>query len=84
MLFWVFLAVLLVALLIAAVPVWPYSRSWGYVPVSIAILVLLGFLMLTYIGYIGPWEQAGPPFFVEEGPVPEGLAEEEPRGAATP
>ena len=75
MLFWVFLALLLVALLIATVPVWPYSRRWGYAPVSIAILVLLVFLVLTYIGYIGPWQQAGPPFLVEEGPIPEEPAE---------
>lgn len=75
MLFWVFLALLLLALLVATVPVWPYSRRWGYAPVSIAILVLLVFLVLTYIGYIGPWEQAGPPFLVDEGPTPEGLTE---------
>lgn len=75
MLFWVFLALLLLALLVAAVPVWPYSRRWGYVPVSIAILVVLVFLMLTYIGFIGPWTQPGPPFLVEEELAPESPAE---------
>ena len=40
---------------------WPWGR-WGYTPTVTAVLVLLGFLALTYVGYIGPWEQAGPPF----------------------
>jgi hypothetical protein len=40
------LVVLLVLLLIGALPTWPHSRNWGYVPtggvgVILAILVLL-------------------------------------------
>jgi Protein of unknown function (DUF3309) len=27
-----FLIVLAVAMVLAAIPVWPYSRYWGYVP----------------------------------------------------
>ena len=71
MLFWSFLFLLLVALLIAWVPVWPYSRRWRYTPTALAVLVLLGFMVpsyVGYIGYIGPWTQAAPPFDVEEAP----------------
>ena len=64
--FWTFLALFLVALLVAVVPIWPYSRRWGYPPTAAALLVLLGFLVLTYVGYIGPWQQQGPPFDVHE------------------
>jgi hypothetical protein len=61
--FWVFLALFLVALLVAVVPAWPYSRRWGYTPTAFALIVVLGFLVLTYIGYIGPWQKvAGPPY----------------------
>jgi hypothetical protein len=66
MYFWTFLFLLLLALLVAVVPVWPYSRRWGYTPTAVAVLVLVGLLVLSYVGYIGPWSQAGPPF-VEQG-----------------
>ena len=46
------------------------DRRWGYAPTAAALLVLLGFLVLTYIGYLGSWQQQGPPFLVEEGPDP--------------
>lgn len=65
------LLLLLIALLIAVIPAWPYSRKWGLTPTAAALLVLLGFLVLTYVGYIGPWEQEGPPYDVEEGPDPD-------------
>jgi len=67
MYFWIFLFALLAVLLIATVPVWPYSRRWGYTPTAVALLLLLGFMVVSYVGYIGPWTQAGPPFGVEEG-----------------
>ena len=69
MFFWTILFLLLIALLVAIVPAWPYSRRWGYAPTAVALLVLIVFLALTYIGYIGPWVQEGPPFNVEEGPA---------------
>ena len=28
----------------------------------VAVAVLIGLLALSYIGYIGPWQQDGPPF----------------------
>lgn len=67
MYFWIFLFALLAVLLIASVPVWPYSRRWGYAPTAIALLLLFGFMVLSYVGYIGPWTQEGPPFLAEEG-----------------
>jgi len=69
MFFWTILLLLLLALLVAIVPAWPYSRRWGYTPTALALLALIGFLALTYVGYIGPWVQEGPPFNVEEGPL---------------
>lgn len=41
-----FLFFLLIVLVIGAMPVWPYSRTWGYFPsgliaVTLAILILL-------------------------------------------
>ncbi|TXH35448.1 MAG: DUF3309 domain-containing protein [Rhodospirillaceae bacterium] len=35
------LLVLLILLLIGAVPAWPYSRSWGYMPSGIMVLLLV-------------------------------------------
>lgn len=48
------LILLLVILLLAAVPAWPYSRGWGYYPsgglgavlVILAVLLLLGVVHL--------------------------------------
>ncbi|WP_285907776.1 DUF3309 family protein [Pseudodesulfovibrio pelocollis] len=43
------LLIVLILLLLGVIPVWPHSRSWGYVPGSalgiIAIVVLVLFLM---------------------------------------
>lgn len=46
---WILL-ILLVILLLAAVPVWPYSRSWGYYPSGGLGLVLLILLILLLFG----------------------------------
>lgn len=35
------LLVILVLLLLGAAPVWPYSRSWGYVPSGILTILLV-------------------------------------------
>lgn len=43
------LIVVLLALVLGAVPAWPYSRTWGYYPSSaltVALLILLA-LFLT-------------------------------------
>ena len=45
------LVILLILLLIGALPVWPYSRSWGYGGTG-----LLGFLLLlALIGLLLGW-----------------------------
>jgi len=50
------LALLLVLLLLAAVPTWPYSRTWGYGPSGLVgvLLVILIILMFAYPTFI-PW-----------------------------
>ena len=44
------LIVLLVLLLLAAVPSWPYSRDWGYYPSGGLGLVLLIVIILALTG----------------------------------
>lgn len=45
------LVILLVLLLLGAVPVWPYSRGWGFYPLgSLLGLVLLVWLLLYLFG----------------------------------
>lgn len=45
-----FLIILLVLLLIGALPTWPHSRNWGYVPSGGLgfVLLLLVILVLTH------------------------------------
>jgi len=46
------LLVLLIVLLLAAVPAWPYSRSWGYYPsggLGLALLIVVVLLLLGII-----------------------------------
>ncbi|WP_372623580.1 DUF3309 family protein [Falsiroseomonas sp.] len=42
----------LLALIIAALPTWPYSRRWGYGPVGGATALLVLFLLLVWFGII--------------------------------
>jgi hypothetical protein len=46
---WMFIAVVLI-LVLAAVPAWPYSRSWGYAPSGLLGTVLLVLLVLMLMG----------------------------------
>jgi hypothetical protein len=44
------LLIILTALLLAAIPAWPYSRNWGYYPsggVGVVIAVILLLLLMT-------------------------------------
>ena len=44
------LLIILVLLLIGVVPVWPYSRSWGYGPSGIFVLLLVILLIVALSG----------------------------------
>jgi hypothetical protein len=39
-------------IIIGAVPVWPYSQSWGYGPSGVLGLILVVFLILLLVGVI--------------------------------
>lgn len=46
------LVIILILLLIGALPVYPYSRKWGYAPggvLGVALLVLVVLLMMGYL-----------------------------------
>lgn len=43
------LFILLIALLIGALPTWPYSRGWGYYPSSGLDLILIILLILLIL-----------------------------------
>lgn len=44
------LLILLILLLLGALPVWPYSRQWGYVPGGVVGLLLLILLLWLLFG----------------------------------
>jgi hypothetical protein len=46
------LPLLAIALLIAVVPAWPYSRNWGNFPSSVAGIVLLVLVIMWLRGQI--------------------------------
>jgi hypothetical protein len=46
------LVIVLVILLIAAIPSWPYSRGWGYYPGGGLALILIIVLILWLTGVI--------------------------------
>ena len=46
------LLIVLVVLLLAAIPAWPYSRDWGYYPSGGLGIVLIIILILLIAGYI--------------------------------
>jgi hypothetical protein len=48
----IFLTVLLVLLLLAVLPSWPYSRSWGYYPSGGIGLLLLILIILLLAGVV--------------------------------
>ena len=47
-----FLIIILILLLLAALPTWPYSAGWGYYPSGGLGLVLLILIILLLFGYI--------------------------------
>lgn len=46
------LLIILVLLVIGAVPLWPYSRGWGYYPSGGLGLILIILLILLLLGKI--------------------------------
>jgi hypothetical protein len=48
---WIFIIVVLL-LLMAAIPAWPYSREWGYAPSGLLGTVLLALVVLMLLGRI--------------------------------
>lgn len=46
------LLILLILMLLGAIPVYPYSRSWGYYPSGGLGMILLIVLILVLIGRI--------------------------------
>ena len=46
------LLIILILLLLGAIPVWPYSRQWGYVPSGALGLLFIIVLLLVLTGII--------------------------------
>lgn len=46
------LLILLILLLIGAMPVYPYSRKWGYGPGGVLGLILVVVVILLLMGYL--------------------------------
>jgi hypothetical protein len=46
------LLILLIILVFAAVPTWPYSRGWGYYPSGGLGTILLIVIILMLLGYV--------------------------------
>ena len=66
---------LVILFIIATVPVWPYSRAWGFLPSGV-----LGLLLVVLLGLLG--RGVGDPALVGHGP--EGLHDVSGLGAAGP
>ncbi|WP_036242975.1 DUF3309 family protein [Methylobacter luteus] len=46
------LLIVLILIILGAIPIWPYSRGWGYGPSGILGLILVVFLILLLLGAI--------------------------------
>jgi hypothetical protein len=53
-------------------PIYPYSRRWGYLPAGVIALLLIVVLALIGLDYITLWYPWAP---VDIEPVPEGIAD---------
>jgi Protein of unknown function (DUF3309) len=52
---WTLVLFLLTLLLIATLPIYPYSRRWGYLPAGVIALLLIVVLALIGLDYITLW-----------------------------
>jgi Protein of unknown function (DUF3309) len=48
------LLIVLIILLLASVPRYPYSRTWGYGPSGLVALLLIVLLFMLFLGNV-PW-----------------------------
>ncbi len=46
------LLVVLILMLLGALPAWPYSRSWGYAPSGVRIVLLIIVIISISGGYL--------------------------------
>jgi hypothetical protein len=46
------LLIVLILLLVGALPAWPHSRSWGYMPSGTVGLVVVILVVMLLLGYI--------------------------------
>jgi hypothetical protein len=46
------LIIILVLLVLGALPLWPYSRSWGYLPGGVIGLILIILIILVLLGRV--------------------------------
>jgi hypothetical protein len=46
------LLVLLILMLLGAIPAWPHSRSWGYAPSGIVVVLLIVVVLALTTGHI--------------------------------
>lgn len=46
------LLIILILMLVGALPAWPYSRSWGYAPSGIVIVLLILVIVSVSSGFI--------------------------------
>jgi hypothetical protein len=49
------LAIIVFMILLAALPAWPYSRTWGYAPGSLLGAILLIVILLMLFGALPFW-----------------------------
>jgi ABC-type polysaccharide/polyol phosphate export permease len=53
--------ILLLLILLAALPTWPYSRAWGYYPSGAATLLLIVVILMVVFGALDFTYRAPPP-----------------------
>lgn len=41
---------IIIALVVVALPAWPYSKSWGYTPTGVLTVLLVAFLIWAIAG----------------------------------
>jgi Protein of unknown function (DUF3309) len=46
------LLIIIILLLVGAIPAWPHSRSWGYMPSGMLGTLLIILLVLVLLGHI--------------------------------